>query len=148
MQPSPPTSTPIKVMETNIGDRENLRKPFAFTSNVYNMFNWFSVFIRVTTESLTGGLDFFTRNPHYENATPVLISGCHHHEAENPYCKHVSAHLGPYGINTDQTNIGVYLLAFPLCMVCLNVAQSLQCHPTMPCHIKKTTSPDPDPSPL
>ena len=26
------------------------------------------------------------------------------------------AHLGPHGINMDQTNIGVYLLAFPLCI--------------------------------
>ena len=26
------------------------------------------------------------------------------------------AHLGPYGINMDHTNIGVYLLAFPLCI--------------------------------
>ena len=131
-------SSHIMVMETNIGDRENLRKPFAFTYNVHNMFNWLSAFIIVTSESLTGCLEFLIGNkPVYENATQVLISGCHHHDA----------YLGPYGINIDKTNIGVYLLALPLCMVCLNVAQSLQCYPTMPGHIKKTTSHDPDHSP-
>ena len=48
----------------------------------------------------------------------TLKPGCRHHEAGDPSCKYLFAHLGPEGVNIGETYIGIILLAISLCMLC------------------------------
>ena len=56
-------------------------------------------------------------SPDYENATSVLKPGCRPHEAGDPSCKYLFAHLGPEGVNIGETYIGIIFLAISLCML-------------------------------